>query len=243
MRLGYIISYLSILIFLFYAGDNSEKETPDPIPNSVVKFLCADGTSESWESRSLPAFFYRLMVFVMFNPHPLEITYGLTSRELLDAIDRRFRLKVALEGAVAEVHFERKLRIASNEGWLAAYKNHDMDGMHDFTVVTLSNVAIRVEVKTIRNGPKPKVELQKTRAAKGDPSSRYYNRDHFDVLAVCIGRYTSDWSQFRYAMVRELPTHSDYQNKLKVIHNIPNGIGSIPRWFSRFQDLIDAYEN
>ena len=40
-------------------------------------------------------------------PHHLELKYGLTAQELLDAIDKRFRLKVALEGAVAEVHFER----------------------------------------------------------------------------------------------------------------------------------------
>jgi hypothetical protein len=103
-------------------------------------------------------------------PHALEIKYGLTAQELLDAIDRRFRLKVALEGSVAEVHFERKLRIASREGWLTSYEGHDVDGMHDFTVVTVSGVTIRVEVKTIRNGAKPQVELQKTRAAKGDPS-------------------------------------------------------------------------
>ena len=110
-------------------------------------------------------------------PHNLELKYGLTAQELLDAIDKRFRLKVALEGAVAEVHFERKLRIASREGWLAGYESHDVDGMHDFTVTTLSGATMRVEVKTIRNGPKPQVELQKTRAAKDDPSSRYYGRD------------------------------------------------------------------
>ncbi len=49
-------------------------------------------------------------------PHALELKYGLTAQELLDAIDKRFRLKVALDGAVAEVHFERKLRITSREG-------------------------------------------------------------------------------------------------------------------------------
>lgn len=174
-------------------------------------------------------------------PHQLEIKYGLTSQELLDAINRRFRLKVALEGAVAEVHFERKLRIASREGWLTSYESHDVDGMHDFTVVTLSGMTIRVEVKTIRNGQKPQVELQKTRAAKGDPSSRYYERDHFDVVAVCVGRFTGDWSQFRYAMVRELPAHRGYPNKLQVMHPIPKGEETQPRWFSRFQDLIDAY--
>jgi hypothetical protein len=174
-------------------------------------------------------------------PHPLELKYGLTAQELLDAIDKRFRLKVALEGAVAEVHFERELRIASREGWLTGYEGHDVDGMHDFTVVTLSGETIRVEVKTIRNGPKPQVELQKTRAAKGDPSSRYYERNHFDVVAVCVGRFTGDWSQFRYALVRDLPTHRGHKNKLQVMHSIPEGEETKPRWFSRFQDVIDAY--
>ena len=174
-------------------------------------------------------------------PHPLEIKYGLTSQELLDAIDRRFRLKVALEGAVAEVHFERKLNIASREGWLRSFEGHDVDGMHDFTVITVGGVSIRVEVKTIRNGEKAKVELQKTRAAKGDPSSRYYERDHFDVVAVCVGRLTGDWAQFRYALVRGLPTHKNHQNKLQVMHGIPDGEDTEPRWFSRFQDVIDAY--
>ena len=174
-------------------------------------------------------------------PHELEIKYGLTAQELLDAIDRRFRLKVALEGAVAEVHFERKLRIASREGWLTSYEGHDADGMHDFTVVTIPGVTIRVEVKTIRNGTKPQVELQKTRAAKGDPSSRYYERDHFDVVAVCVGRFTGDWSQFRYVLVRELPSHRSHPNKFQVMHPIPEGEDTQPRWFSRFQDLIDAF--
>ena len=174
-------------------------------------------------------------------PHPLEAKYGLTAQELLTAIDRRFRLKVALEGAVAEVHFERKLSIASREGWLKSFEDHDVDGMHDFTVVTRDGTSIKVEVKTVRNGKKPKVELQKTRAAKGDPSSRYYGRNHFDVVAVCMGRFSGDWSEFRYALVRDLPTHKDHPDKLQVMNSIQDGDESKPRWFSRFQDLIDAY--
>ncbi|MBI1756399.1 MAG: hypothetical protein HYR64_04745 [Fimbriimonas ginsengisoli] len=174
-------------------------------------------------------------------PHALEAKYGLTAQELLDAIDKRFRLKVALEGAVAEVHFERKLKVASREGWLAAYEGHDTDGMHDFTVQTLSGATIRVEVKTIRNGSKVQVELQKTRAAKGDPSSRYYDRTHFDLVAVCMGRATGDWSEFRYGLVRELPVHKLYAHKLQVMHAIPDDGNLGPRWFSRFQDAIDAY--
>ncbi|MBZ0270420.1 hypothetical protein K8I61_00165 [bacterium] len=176
-------------------------------------------------------------------PHPLELKYGLTAQELLDAIDRRFRLKVALEGAVAEVHFERKLRVAAREGWLTSFESHDIDDMHDFSVVSLAGKLIRVEVKTIRSGAKKQVELQKTRAAKADPGSRYYDRSHFDVVAVCIGRSTGDWSQFRYSLVRGLPAHPGHPNKIQVMHKIPDEENTQPRWFSRFQDVIDAFSN
>ena len=39
-----------------YSGDDSERVTPVPIPNTEVKPLSADGTwtETSWESRSLP---------------------------------------------------------------------------------------------------------------------------------------------------------------------------------------------
>ena len=40
------------------SGDYSEKVTPVPIPNTVVKFLCADDTIwvTVWKSRSLPVY-------------------------------------------------------------------------------------------------------------------------------------------------------------------------------------------
>jgi len=175
-------------------------------------------------------------------PHPLELKYDLTAQELLDAIDRRFRLKVALEGAVAEVHFERKLKVATKEGWLRGYESLDLDGQPDFTFTTNEGQLLRVEVKTIRNRKKPQVELQKTRAAKGDPSSRYYDFGHFDVVAVCLGRSTADWSQFLYAVASELPSHKKHEHKLQVMHALPELSTPEHPWFSRLQDLIDAYE-
>ena len=42
--------------------------------------------------------------------HSLAKQYGLTAHELLDAVNKRFRLKVALEGAVAEVQMEKKIK-------------------------------------------------------------------------------------------------------------------------------------
>ena len=35
-------------------GDDSDRETPLPIPNRVVKTVCADGSANWWESRRLP---------------------------------------------------------------------------------------------------------------------------------------------------------------------------------------------
>lgn len=176
-------------------------------------------------------------------PHPLEQQYGLTAQELLDAIDRRFRLKVALEGAVAEVHFERKLRVATAEGWLKDYEAHDADGMHDFSFETNRGTMLRVEVKTVRRAGKTnQVELQKTRAAKGDPSSRFYDDTHFDIVAVCLGRRSGDWTEFAYAIVTTLPKHRDHPAKLQVMHRVHSDAADGVQWFSKLQDLIDQYE-
>lgn len=175
-------------------------------------------------------------------PHALEVKYGLTAQEMLDAISRRMRLRVALEGAVAEVHFERKARMAAREGWLRAYEEHDLDGMHDFTIETLNRTNIRVEVKTLRNEVKPKVEVQKTRTSNGDASSRFYGRDQFDLIAVCMGRRTGDWSEFMYCLVSELPEHKKHAGKLQVMHSVVESLEVAPRWFPQLRLAIEAYE-
>ena len=131
--------------------------------------------------------------------------------------------------------------MACQEGWLGGYEDHDIDGMHDFTVMTTEQRPIRVEVKTIRNRPQPEVEIQKTRTSDGDKSSRFYGTDKFDVVAVCIGRSTGDWSEFRYAFVRDLPRHKTYPGKIAVMHRISGDEGFPVRWYSRFKDVVDAY--
>jgi hypothetical protein len=49
------------IVFLKVFGGYSDRATPDPIPNSEVKPVCADGTAREtvWESRSLPRLFCR----------------------------------------------------------------------------------------------------------------------------------------------------------------------------------------
>ncbi len=65
--------------------------------------------------------------------HPLEAQYGLTAYELLTAVNKRFRLKVALEGAVAEVQMEKKIYpLVGNV--IERYEAHDLDGHPDFSI-------------------------------------------------------------------------------------------------------------
>jgi hypothetical protein len=61
------------------------------------------------------------------QPHALESKCGLTSIELLDAIGGRFRLKVAVEGAVAEVQMQKHIARCVGHG-IERYETHDLDG-------------------------------------------------------------------------------------------------------------------
>lgn len=51
-------SILAACALVVFSGGDVEKATPDPIPNSVVKLLRADGTARIpvWESRSPPGY-------------------------------------------------------------------------------------------------------------------------------------------------------------------------------------------
>jgi hypothetical protein len=85
-------------------------------------------------------------------PHPLEIQYGLTAYELLDALDKRFRAKVTLEGAVAEVQLGKMIAELAQEGSIDRYEEHDRDGYPDFTIWLPDRATpYRVECKNVRD--------------------------------------------------------------------------------------------
>jgi predicted transcriptional regulator len=67
-------------------------------------------------------------------PHLLESEYGLTADELLNAINRRFRAKVTLEGAVAEVHLGKQIQRLKEAGIISRFESHDKDGYPDYTI-------------------------------------------------------------------------------------------------------------
>ena len=137
--------------------------------------------------------------------HPLELQYGLTAYELLEAVNKRFRLKVALEGAVAEIQMEKV--IVPLVGTVSNGTNRTTR-----TATPTSVFGFRAEGAVacrVQEYPRPraslprrrgivayKVETQKTRASQGDPVSRYYGVEQFQILGVCLGKKTGDWTDF-----------------------------------------------
>jgi len=119
--------------------------------------------------------------------HQLESKYGLSSDELLDAISARFRLQVAVEGAVSEYHMEK--HILNLVGLvIERCESHDLDGHPDFSIWLQDRPEpLLIECKNIRESSREggegyrkagkivayKVETQKTRAATGDPVLRF----------------------------------------------------------------------
>ncbi|WP_210115773.1 hypothetical protein [Acidipropionibacterium timonense] len=139
--------------------------------------------------------------------HVLETQFALSSQQILDIIGGRKRLSVAVRGGVAEYHLEHYLAAAPG---VASVVRLDMDAMHDFNVTLASGQMLRVECKNA--SPKRsanghfKVEVQKTRSSKGDPASRFYVVDGFDVVAACLFSATGRW-EFRFGRTDQMARH------------------------------------
>jgi hypothetical protein len=181
--------------------------------------------------------------------HSLAKQYGLTAHELLDAVNKRFRLKVALEGAVAEVQMEKKIK-ALVGSVVERYEAYDIDGHPDFGI-WLPGIAERLlaECKNVRDHDEAyreggkivayKVETQKTRASRGDPLSRYYGVSHFHILGVCLGKKTGDWTDFLFVRVVDLLCHAQHTAKLAVMQRVPlPDAENISPWYNDLGQLL-----
>lgn len=182
--------------------------------------------------------------------HPLESQYGFSAKELLDGLSRRFRAKVALEGVVAEIQMKKKIEYVTRKGIISHYEEHDKDNYPDFTIkLKKIKKPLRIECKNIRDSHEAyktggkvvayKVETQKTRAAKADPSSRFYETNRFEILAVCLGKKTGHWKDFLFANTFDLNRHQKYPEKLAVFQRVPLPTSrNISPWFRSLEDLL-----
>lgn len=185
--------------------------------------------------------------------HVLETKYGLSSTEILDAVAKRFRLQAALEGAIAEVQMERQIWTMMGTS-IERYESHDLDGHADFSIwLPKCKKGILAECKNVRNHDEAyrkngeivayKVETQKTRASKGDPTSRLYDATQFDILGVCLGKKTGDWRDILYIATKDLERHTSHPHKLAVFQRVPlPDAESLLPWHKNLDQLLRTME-
>ena len=154
------------------------------------------------------------------QPHSLETQFNLSSKQILEIIANRSRLSVAVRGGVAEHHLQSLLEADSE---VATVEPLDIDATHDFNVKMKSGQALRIECKNASPNKYAdgafKVEVQKTRASKGDPAGRLYPVTNFDVVAACLFSPTSKWV-FKFARTINLARHPGYGDRLNPMQRV-----------------------
>jgi len=146
--------------------------------------------------------------------HPLASQFQLSPSEILDLIASARRLKMVVKGWVAEEHLRATL--AKVPG-ITRCERLDQEGGPDLAVSFRGGPPLSVECKNVsRDRDKqgnPRIDFQRTRAAKGNPCSRYYEPTDFDVLAGCLHAVTNAWD-FRYVLPSMLAPHKSCEGRL-----------------------------
>lgn len=184
--------------------------------------------------------------------HSLVQEYGLSAEEILTGISNKFRAKVAVEGVIAELQMENHIKKAHKQKIIEKFEVQDKDGEPDF-LVWLPKIKrpLSLECKNVRNSDEAyrdggkivayKVETQKTRASKDDPTSRYYGTNQFDILGVCLGKKTKDWRNFVFVRAKALEFHGTHKGKLAVMQRVPLPTDkSILPWYRDIGELLKA---
>lgn len=147
------------------------------------------------------------LVEAVTSEHPLARQFELSPDEILDLIMNARRLKMAVRGWVAEEHLRSTL---SRVPGVTHCERLDEEGGPDIRVAYRDGPPLTIECKNVaRDKDKhgnAKIDFQRTRAAKGNPCSRYYEPAEFDILAACLHAVTARWD-FRFVLPRVLPQH------------------------------------
>lgn len=139
--------------------------------------------------------------------HPLVQQFALSPDEILDLIAGAKRLKMAVRGWVAEEHLRSTLSALPD---MTSCERLDEEGGPDLRVSYRGGPPLTIECKNVSRETdrfgNPKIDFQRTRAAKGNPCSRYYQPTEFDVVAACLHAVTNSWD-FRYTLPGDMPEH------------------------------------
>lgn len=169
--------------------------------------------------------------------HPVERMLNASARDILDALENGFRARADLKGKLAELFMSRHLDGLQRDDVIDHYQWFDQDGVPDFTIWFTNGTMTQLEVKNVRSGRGPlRAETQKTRASRGDPMSRYYRVDHFELIAACLFNATGRWDYVfaRSADLLRLPDNPDYLGTMQ-----PIDPGAAYPWY---RSLADAHD-
>lgn len=145
--------------------------------------------------------------------HSLASEFRLSPNEVLDLIEGTPRLKMAVRGWVAEEHLLRHLsKIRDVTECQRLTKEGSADVSLRFKGTPLTIECKNVLRETTRAGL-ARVDMQRTRASKKDPCSRYYSATDFNLIAACLHAVTLRW-EFRYAATLQLDPHDRCIGKL-----------------------------
>lgn len=146
--------------------------------------------------------------------HKLLDELNLAPEALLDLIASASRLKMAVRGWVAESHLQTYLSSVDGISECARLQG---DGKPDISLRWRGGKPLLIECKNVLRttyaGGIPKLDFQRTRAAKSDPCSRYYSRSDFDIVAACLHPITEQW-EFRFALTSSLPAHGHCDGRI-----------------------------
>lgn len=158
--------------------------------------------------------------------------FALSPSEILDLIAGARRLKMAVRGWVAEEHLRGSL--ARLPG-ITHCERLDGEGGPDLRVAYRGGPALTIECKNVarqvdKQGS-PRIDFQRTRAAKSDPCSRYDQPTEFDIVAACLHAVTGAWD-FRYALPSALPPHKS------CVGRITSNIRVDGRWVADAEEMF-----
>lgn len=147
--------------------------------------------------------------------HPLLRELDLGADEVIELIAGARRLKMAVRGWVAEEHLRATL---SRLDGVTHCERLDEEGGPDLLIRYREGPKLTVECKNVlrvlnKTRNLPRIDFQRTRAAKNDPCSRYYAPSDFDVVAGCLHAVTERW-EFRYTIPAMLEPHQKCIGKL-----------------------------
>jgi hypothetical protein len=146
--------------------------------------------------------------------HKLLDELNIAAEALLDLISSASRLKMAVRGWVAETHLETHLNKINGVTECVRLQG---DGQPDVSLRWKGSRPILIECKNVLRTPYaggiPRLDFQRTRAAKWDPCSRYYMPSDFDIVAACLHPITEQW-EFKFAVTRDLPAHGSCAGRI-----------------------------